>query len=59
MDEQDCYIDKIFITHAHFDHMQGAQDVIDLMVKNGHPAPQVLKFKDGNSAEMERLQEKP
>lgn len=29
------------------------------MVKNGHPAPQVLKFKDGNEVEAERLKEKP
>ena len=28
MDENDCYFDKIFVSHAHFDHMDGAYDLI-------------------------------
>lgn len=39
--------------------MQGAQDVVDMMVKNGHPAPRVFKFKDGNEIEKNRIKEFP
>ena len=31
MKDHDCYFDKIFVTHAHFDHMDGAYNLVELM----------------------------
>lgn len=59
MDDHNCYFDKIFITHSHQDHMGGAWDVVDLVVSNGYPAPQVYKFKDNNEMEQNRLTKYP
>lgn len=33
--EEDCVIAGIFITHAHYDHMDGAQNLVDLMEELG------------------------
>ena len=29
----------VFITHAHYDHMDGAINVVNLMKELGHPVP--------------------
>ena len=57
--DHDCQFDGIFVTHAHHDHMDGAQNVVDLMIELGRPAPKVYKFIDGNKPELERIQESP
>ena len=31
VEEQDCYFERIFITHSHYDHMDGAMNLIELM----------------------------
>ena len=53
----DCDIEGILITHAHFDHMGGAFDVLKLMGKLGRPLPKIYKFIDGNESELERYDE--
>ena len=55
MKENDCYFEKIFITHSHFDHMGGAINVIEAVEKLGYPTPKVYKFVDGNKIEESRL----
>ena len=44
------------VTHAHHDHIDGAMNVVDLMVKLGRPAPKVYKLVDGNAIELERIE---
>jgi glyoxylase-like metal-dependent hydrolase (beta-lactamase superfamily II) len=31
MKDQNCYFEKIFISHSHFDHMDGAYNLVALM----------------------------
>ena len=57
--EQNCSIGTVFITHAHYDHMDGAQNIVDLMVKLGHKAPKVHKFIDRNASEIMRYENNP
>lgn len=57
--EQECYFDSILITHAHYDHMDGAQNVVDLMESLGLDPPQVYKFIDGNLNEETRIENNP
>ena len=53
----DCDIEGIFITHAHYDHMGGALDVVKLMKRLGRPLPKIYKFIDGNESELVRIEE--
>lgn len=55
--DHDCYFEGILITHAHFDHMGGAFDVVKLMEKLGKPVPKIYKFIDGNDPELDRYEE--
>ena len=55
--DHDCYFDGILITHAHYDHMGGAYDIIQLMEQIGKPIPKIYKFIDGNDPELERFEE--
>ena len=57
--DQNCYFEMIFVTHGHFDHFEGAQDIIDLMRQMGFPAPKICKNVDGNQFEQNRLETYP
>ena len=57
--DQDCIIEAIFVTHSHFDHMEGAMNIIELMTSLGKPAPKVYKRVDGCETELQRLTEYP
>jgi len=59
LDQEKCYFEAIFVTHAHHDHMDGAQSLVDLMISRGHPAPRVYKRIDGNTCEISRLETNP
>ena len=55
-EDLNCHFEGIFVTHAHHDHMDGAQDVVDLLVSLGRPAPRVYKLVDGNDSEKDRIE---
>lgn len=55
--EQNCYFEGILVTHAHFDHMGGAYDVVELMGELGKPIPKIYKKIDGSFTELKRLKE--
>ncbi len=50
--DKNCNFEGIFITHAHHDHMDGAQNIIDLLIKLGKNPPKVYKRIDGNESEL-------
>ena len=57
--EQNCYIESILITHSHYDHMDGAMNLIELMESLGLQTPKVYKRLDGNPSELERFKNSP
>lgn len=59
MKEQNCYFEKVFITHSHFDHMAGAYSVVELHKKLNKPLPQIMKFVNNSAQEQERLKDTP
>lgn len=44
-------IDKIFITHAHYDHFGGLFDILKILQERGLKEPAVYKMLDGNKFE--------
>ena len=53
--EQNCYFDRVLITHAHYDHMDGAINVVQLMEELGFPVPKVHKYMHNNLSQQVRL----
>jgi len=47
------------VTHAHYDHMDGIQDLLKRLDSIGYPAPKVFKRIDGNFSEKMRFKNNP
>ena len=56
--ESVCF-EAIFITHGHYDHMEGAYNLISLMQEIYGFTPKVYKFMDGSWAEERCLEVNP
>ena len=59
MTRENCYFEGVFITHSHYDHMEGAMEIIELMKSLGKPIPKIFKFVDGGVTEQNRLRKSP
>lgn len=52
-DHAGIQVNKIFITHAHYDHFGGVFDVLNLFKSYKMNEPEVYKYLDGNNFESE------